>query len=366
VGGNSAGATGQALIVRWNGSSWQKVASASPSSNGNVLSGVAATSAASAWAVGSYFTPGGLSQTLIERWNGTTWAQTPSPNPGGATRNNQLAGVAATSASNAWAVGSYAASASDPGHTLIVRWNGTRWAQVPSPNPGGAGHPDSLSGVAATSASDAWAVGSYASSGSAGRNLVVHWDGKTWTQVPSPNAGSAGAANSLSAVAATSASDAWAVGSYSAGGEIRTLTLHWDGKTWTKVPSPNAGTGKNVLYGVAATSATNAWAVGFRFSGPLPNRIILEHWNGKTWAMTASPNPGSATNVLYGVAATSASNAWAVGDYAGATTADRTLTERWNGKTWGKVASPNPGSNGNGLFGVAATSASNAWAVGSS
>jgi hypothetical protein len=29
------------------------------------------------------------------------------------------------------------------------------------------------------------------------------------------------------------------------------------------------------------------------------------------------------------------------------------------------VASPNPGSNGNSLFGVAATSASNAWAVGS-
>ena len=52
VGGNSAGATGQALIVRWNGSSWQKVASPSPSSIGNVLSGVAATSAGNAWAVG--------------------------------------------------------------------------------------------------------------------------------------------------------------------------------------------------------------------------------------------------------------------------------------------------------------------------
>jgi hypothetical protein len=325
---------------------------------------VAATSAANAWAVGSYFTPR-ASQTLIVHWNGTTWAQAPSPNPGGATRNNQLAGVAATSASNAWAVGSYATSGGMD-RTLVERWNGTRWAQVPSPNPGGAGNPDVLSGVAATSASDAWAVGFYAPSGSAGRNLVLHWDGKNWKQVPSPNAGTAGAANSLSAVAATSASDAWAVGSYSVGDEIRTLTLHWDGKTWTKVPSPNAGSGKNVLYGVAATSATNAWAVGYRFFGPPPNRIILEHWNGKTWTMAASPNPGSATNVLYGVAATSASGAWAVGDYAGATTADRTLVEHWNGKTWAKAASPNPGSNGNVLSGVAATSASDAWAVGGS
>jgi len=52
VGGSSAGATGQALIVRWNGSSWRKVASPSPGPSGNVLSGVAATSASDAWAVG--------------------------------------------------------------------------------------------------------------------------------------------------------------------------------------------------------------------------------------------------------------------------------------------------------------------------
>ena len=36
-------------------------------------------------------------------------------------------GVAATSASNAWAAGGYSPSSSAPAKTLILRWNGTRW-----------------------------------------------------------------------------------------------------------------------------------------------------------------------------------------------------------------------------------------------
>ena len=55
--------------------------------------------------------------------------------------------------SNAWAVGG-AGSTSSP-KTLVVHWNGTAWKQVPSPAPADS----SLSGVAATSASNAWAVG---------------------------------------------------------------------------------------------------------------------------------------------------------------------------------------------------------------
>ena len=45
-------------------------------------------------------------------------------------RGQRLSGVTATSASNAWAVGAITA---DPGQTLIERWNGTAWMRVPSP-----------------------------------------------------------------------------------------------------------------------------------------------------------------------------------------------------------------------------------------
>lgn len=47
-----------------------------------------------------------------------------------------LAGVAATSASNAWAVGNTRAAGTG-NKTLILHWNGTAWTQVPRPAPAG-------------------------------------------------------------------------------------------------------------------------------------------------------------------------------------------------------------------------------------
>ena len=79
----------------------------------------------------------------------------------------------------------------------------------------------------------------------------------------------------------------------------------------------------------------------------------------------ASPTPGTFDNFLNGVTVTSAGNAWAVGDYSNSTTDSETLILHWNGRTWTRVASPNPGGASNKLWAVAAASASNAWVVGS-
>jgi hypothetical protein len=98
-------------------------------------------------------------------------ARTGAPGPAASfSTSGELSGVAAISATNAWAVGS-----TGTGKTLIVHWNGKTWTRVPSP--GGAFH-----GVAATSARSAWAVGSTAN----GKALIVRWNGQVWTQVPSP------------------------------------------------------------------------------------------------------------------------------------------------------------------------------------
>src|SRR5262249_5307276 len=84
-----------------------------------------------------------------------------------------LDGVAATSARNAWAVGDRG-----NGKTLIMHWNGTTWKQVPSPSPASG---STLSGVAATSARNAWAVGVI---NSTAKVLIVRWNGTTWKKVP--------------------------------------------------------------------------------------------------------------------------------------------------------------------------------------
>jgi len=70
-----------------------------------------------------------------------------------------LDGVAAVSATNAWAVGGNTAGA------LMLRWNGTSWDKVSGSDSAGA----SLSAVTATSATNAWAVGT----GSSRRTLPL-------------------------------------------------------------------------------------------------------------------------------------------------------------------------------------------------
>ena len=320
---------------------------------GGQLFGVAATSAGNAWAVGQAT---GSGKTTILRWNGTTWAQQHSPTPKG---GGALYAVAATSASNAWAVGG---SDAPPGKTEIVHWNGTTWTQVPSPTPKGGG---ALFGVTATSASNAWAVGCAGNcfQGFGGiKTLILHWNGRAWTQVPSPSPGQGSA---LSSVAATSARSAWAVGCtafcFLHSDSPQTVFLHWNGSAWKQQPSP-AMARAGALNGVAATSASNAWAVGCagHCFGPMATtRTMIAHWNGSAWRAVTSPSPPG-NSVLTAVTATSARNAWAVG-YTRNT--DKTLILHWNGTAWAQQPGPSPGPISQ-LLGVTATSAGNAWAVG--
>jgi hypothetical protein len=144
------------------------------------------------------------------------------------------------------------------------------------------------------------------------------------TESPDP-AGSFALSGALSGVAATSVGNAWAVGSAGSTSNSRALIVRWNGIVWKRVPSP-APTGSS-LTGVAATSASNAWAVGSAGSG----KTLIERWNGAAWKQV--PSPGPAGSLLSGVAATSATNAWAVG-YTGTSAGTKTLILRWNGKTW--------------------------------
>src|SRR6266567_3297398 len=81
------------------------------------------------------------------------------------------------------------------------------------------------------------------------------------------------------------------------------------------------------------------------------------------WTVVSSPNPGS-VNDLNGVAAVSASDVWAVGEFINASNVNQTLIEHWNGHKWSVVPSPNVGTHNNELFGVTAVSATDVWAVG--
>jgi hypothetical protein len=318
-----------AFVAHWDGTSWTP----SHSSNGFFTS-VAASGPDDVWAAGG--TNWFHAKTMIDHWDGTTWTQVPTPRPGTA---SYFRGVAADSATDAWAVGvinnSPADNPASGTKTLIEHWDGTAWTRVPSPSPRPV---NVLYAVAAVSPTDAWAAGwtgRTAGQGGHLRALILHWDGTAWTQVPTPPQVSV----TLSGVAATSASDAWAVGKSHLFGHTQTYILHWDGTNWTHVPSPNPKPGGDVE-AVTALSPTDAWATGANLYKSDCNpkcRTLTEHWDGTAWTIVPSPNPPSLSlNFLLGVAGTASNDVWAVGT----TDFNATLIEHWDGTAWTQVPSP--------------------------
>lgn len=369
------------LIERWNGTSWAIVTSPNTSpTQDNVLAGVTCVSASDCWAVGYYYS-GSAFQTLLERWNGSSWSIVTSPNTS-PLQANFLLKTTCTSSSDCWAVGYTGAY-----QTLIERWDGNSWAIVTSVNTS-ASQQNFLQGVTCTSASDCWAVGYYYT-GFYRQTLIQHWDGTSWAIVSSPSS-SPIENNFLKAVICTSASDCWAVGYYLAGpanGIAQTLTEHYTAPEptptptptptatptptpatpadWSIVSSPNAGTENNFLDHVTCVSASDCWAVGYELSPDHTYQTLIEHWDGSAWNVVDSPPrpTGTQDSYLFGVTCTSASDCWAVGQYSDGA-AWQTLIERWNGSSWTIISSPNVLAQQGLLRGVACTSASDCWAVG--
>jgi hypothetical protein len=337
---------------------WRVASSPNVGTLTNGLAGVAALSQTDAWAVGSHelVLPGQapINQTLIQHWNGSKWAVVPSANVG--TGENDLVAVAAISSTDAWAVGTFFDYRALAWHTLIEHWNGRKWTLTPSPNP--STRYNALEGVAAAGPNDVWAVGIEQISGPAiaNRTLIQHWDGTAWSVVPSPNATSGN--NYLLSVAVASPTDVWAVGSHDA----LTLTEHWDGTKWAIVASPNPGNQANFFNSVAVVSGQDVWAVGAVYpGGGGAERTLTEHWNGRRWTIVASPNVGTGNNALQAVAALSSSGVWSAGVlYSGSS---QTLTEHWDGKAWTVVPSPSPGTEAR-LSGLAALAGGTLWSVG--
>jgi hypothetical protein len=137
-----------------------------------------------------------------------------------------------------------------------------------SPSPGVS---DQLGGIGASSARDAWAVG-FSINGTVLQSLILHWNGKTWQSSRTP-APAPGTSTSLGGVAATSASSALAVGSTFNGVTSQALVLTWTGARWLPLQTQTPGTSGS-LAAVAASSPGNAWMVGTFQSLDFPTQAL--------------------------------------------------------------------------------------------
>jgi hypothetical protein len=266
--------------------------------------------------------------------------------------------IAAIASNDIWIVGSTKKNAA-PIRTGAEHWDGSSWSRFPTPDVGTGGN--ALNGVDALASNNVWAVGY-----SAHKTLIERWDGTQWRVVTSPNAGTTEDENTLTSVDALSSTNAWAVGSTLTATSRRSLIQRWNGISWTIVPSPNPGSLSNSLLGVAAAGPNDIWAVGWKNSENSGDGLqsLLLHYDGMGWTEEGTvPKVGTGDNVLTGISVVSNDDVWATGYYVDGTQY-KTLTLRYNGTTWNHVPSTNGADGTSILRGINAFSPTNAWAVG--
>ncbi len=119
-----------------------------------------------------------------------------------------------------------------------------------------------------------------------------------WSIIQSPSPGANG--NDLSGVAAISAHDVWAVGTTVTSNSAM-LIEHWNGSAWSLVNVPNPPNQYDNLVGATAIASNDIWAVGDYYTSSIPAQTLAVHWNGSNWSQVSSPNPSSFVDDLSSV-----------------------------------------------------------------
>jgi hypothetical protein len=281
------------------------------------------------------------------------------------TSDNSVGAIAGSSPSDVWAVGDYLPDATgsnqDATLTFAEHYDGKKWAVARTPNTGS--NFNSFYGLAAVDG-NAWAVGEYLDSAFQDRALVEVWNGSSWSIADTPQPGSQ--RDMLFGAAALSPSDVWVVGDQEGtNGIFETLAEHWNGSTWTVVPTPDPSGAGNHLYGMYALGPDNIWAVGQQLTGSTPDLPLVEHWDGSSWSVVSVPEVPSSDVLLDGVTTTSDGQVWAVGE-ADSPSGGQPLLEHYApGAGWQTASLPTvpDGANWSDLYGVA-TDGTTAYAVG--
>ena len=326
------------------------------------LSDVSASSARDAWVVGS----------VAWHWDGRRWQSVSLP---ALAPEWSLSSVAAVAADRAWAVGSSNGPMDELASTrpLVEQWDGERWQVVPVPMKA----PGAFDAVSADAPDDVWAVGWWLPNGTsrrradaATRPLIAHWDGHTWTITRLAGRRS----DSLEQVVAVTSTDVWVAGP-GLSMEGRPTVRHWDGAGWSAIRAPFGP--HDPAFVLAATSPTDAWAVGgILVRGHV--KPISAHWDGHTWMIASTPEQNS-DSALVDVQAVSSTNVWALGQsyYTKVThpasctpctevgsTFPIAIYEHWNGQRWSLAPTSSPRMMFEGSQSITVAPDGSAWAAG--
>lgn len=225
-------------------------------------------------------------------WNGTYWHRLP-PIPGVTDLNS----VSVVHANDVWAVGSGLQ------RPVIVRWNGSSWQHMPTPQPSSW----SYQTISMLSATDGW-IG--------GVSEVLHWNGTSWikeaeTRIPSGYVSTA-----------LSPTNVWMANPY---------LHHYNGTSWTYQDT------KNILpEDIMFLSPQEGWLAGkettFCYQDHCNYQGASAYWNGTSWIYVGLP---TLITALSGIHTSPQTGTWAVGvnNSAG-------VIFRWAGSQWQSVPIP--------------------------
>ena len=187
----------------------------------------------------------------------------------------------------------------------------------------------------------------------------------SWSVVMSPLPARA-TSGGLAAVSCTSATSCFAVGGYT-DNTRKTLVVRWNGRKWSLIASPNpVGATSSQLTGVSCPAATSCFAVGsWKWNTTESAKTLVERWNGKIWTILSSPNSTEGKiSTLAAVSCPSTTSCFAVGTLRNVTGPYKTLIEGWNGKSWTIVAHPKLTGGHRHLNAVSCASTTSCFAVG--
>jgi hypothetical protein len=249
------------------------------------FSDVEATGRDSAWAVGVRLHGVDVTGGFAARWNGHRWRLVSLPLSGFWPRS-----IAASSPDNVWIFGVMIPPPNQPYMTAkALRWNGSGFQIVTLPaEPPNTWDSGSAFLSAAFGTSDVWVTGGTAEQN--GQQVTLVWQGGAggWAESTAPV--------QASAIAGTSDTDLFLLGTSTGDSTVPSLTYRWNGGDWRRTTTPRLFDAS-----IAVRSAHDIWITGYtagQWGGGFLSTV--EHFNGARWLRYVVVASGSSYAVLDG------------------------------------------------------------------
>lgn len=313
------------------------------------------------WSVGAI---GDLDETpWIKRCSSTACVTEELDLPSGMT--GSLAAIDGTSASDIWAVGRQTASDNPYPETLAAHYDGTAWTVIPTP-------PEDdelwwyLSAVAAVTHDDVWAIGAERYNSDEGdltttAGYLLHWDGTDWSEVPVPEIGCQYEDHvDLLVTEDGTLLTAGQCGNESSGADSAGFVHSYrPGDGWQMLLDlrDRWESGRLTDFLSIAQAGDDVWVVGRQFRSHLSHRHAMAYrLDDGEWKKTAVPRR---TTFMASVAGAENGHVWAAG-FRGWSNTRRPEVMHWTDDRWTTIRVRGRGQ----LTGVALDSAGAPWVVG--